>query len=113
MLRGEIWLINLDPTIGSEINKTRPAAIVNDDAIGLLPLKVIVPITDWKDRYAVAPWMVRIAPNEENGLMKPSSADAFQVRSVAQQRFIRRLGKLSHEQMQAINQALAVVLTIR
>jgi len=113
MLRGEIWLINLDPTIGSEINKTRPAVIVNDDAIGLLPLKVIVPITDWKDRYAIAPWMVRIAPNEENGRVKPSSADAFQVRSVAQQRFIRRLGKLSHEQMQAINQALAVVLTIR
>ncbi|MBU0732774.1 MAG: type II toxin-antitoxin system PemK/MazF family toxin, partial [Proteobacteria bacterium] len=45
MLRGEVWLINLDPTLGSEIKKTRPAVIVNDDAIGILPLKVIVPIT--------------------------------------------------------------------
>jgi mRNA interferase MazF len=62
MRRGEIWLINLDPTVGAEIRKTRPAVIVNDDAVGILPLKVIVPITDWKDRYAVAPWMVRLIP---------------------------------------------------
>jgi len=53
--RGEIWLINLDPAIGAEIKKSRPAVIVNDDAIGILPLKVIVPITEWKDRYATAP----------------------------------------------------------
>jgi mRNA interferase MazF len=47
MRRGEVWLINLDPTVGSEIQKTRPAVIVNDDAIGILPLRVIVPITAW------------------------------------------------------------------
>lgn len=52
MRKGEIWLINLDPTVGAEIRKTRPAVIVSEDAIGLLPLRVIVPLTDWKDRYA-------------------------------------------------------------
>ena len=45
MRRGEVWFINLDPTIGAELKKTRPAVIVNDDAVGLLPLKVIVPLT--------------------------------------------------------------------
>jgi mRNA interferase MazF len=112
MRRGEVWLINLDPTIGAEIKKTRPAVIVNDDAIGILPLKVIVPITDWKDRYAVAPWLVRLEPDVENGLDKPSAADAFQVRSVAQERFVRRLGKLSDTAMQEITKALAIVLSI-
>ncbi len=43
MHRGDIWLVNLNPTIGTEIGKTRPCVIVNDDAIGILPLKVIVP----------------------------------------------------------------------
>jgi mRNA interferase MazF len=52
MHSGEVWLINLDPTVGAEIRKTRPAVIVNDDAVGLLPLKVIVPVTEWKDRYS-------------------------------------------------------------
>lgn len=112
MQRGEIWLINLDPTVGAEIRKTRPAVIVNADAIGILPLKVIVPITDWKDRYAVAPWMVRLEPNATNGLEKPSAADAFQVRSVSQTRFVRRLGALPDSTMQALTKALAVVLSL-
>ncbi len=45
MKQGEIWEINLSPTVGAEIKKKRPAVIINDDAIGILPLKVIVPIT--------------------------------------------------------------------
>jgi len=112
MRRGEVWLINLDPTIGAEIKKTRPAVIVNDDAIGILPLRVIVPITEWKDRYAIAPWMVRLEPDAENGLDKSSAADAFQVRSVAQERFVRQLGRLSDTAMREIARALAVVLSI-
>jgi len=112
MNRGEVWLINLDPTVGTEIRKTRPSVIVNDDAIGILPLKVIIPITEWKERYAVAPWMVQLEPDEENGLGKLSAADAFQVRSVSQERFVRRLGRLSNTAMQQITRALAIVLSI-
>lgn len=103
-------MINLDPSVGAEIKKRRPAVIVNDDAIGILPLKVIVPITEWKDRYAIAPWMVRIEPDEYNGLDKISAADAFQVRSVAQERFITNLGTLSNDYMNQITGALSVVL---
>jgi len=112
MRRGDLWLINLDPTVGAEIKKTRPAVIVSDDSIGVLPLKVIVPVTDWKDHYAVAPWLVRLEPTAENGLSKLSAADAFQVRSVAQERFVRQLGRLSDTVMQDIAEALAVVLSI-
>ena len=113
MRRGEIWLINLDPTVGAEIRKTRPAVIVNDDEVGILPLKVVVPVTEWKDRYAVAPWLVRLDPDRNNGLTKPSAADAFQVRSVAQQRFTRHLGSVSDNQLRQITAALATVLKIR
>jgi mRNA interferase MazF len=112
MLRGEVWLINLDPTIGAEIKKTRPAVIVNDDGVGILPLKIIVPITEWRERYAVAPWMVRLEPDTENGLDKSSAADTFQVRSISEARFVRQLGKLPEAAMQAITKALAVVLAI-
>lgn len=113
MKRGEVWLINLDPTIGAEIQKTRPAVIVNDDAVGILPLKVIVPVTEWKDRYAVAPWMVRIYPDTTNGLDKPSAADTFQIRSLSQRRFVRKLGELSNDSIQQISQALSLVLAIK
>ena len=112
MKRGEVWLINFDPTIGDELRKTRPAVIVSDDSVGVLALKVIVPITDWKDRYAIAPWMVHLTPNITNGLSKPSAADCFQVRSVSQQRFIRQLGSLPDDVMRAVSDALAHVLSI-
>ncbi|PKN62946.1 MAG: methylglyoxal synthase [Deltaproteobacteria bacterium HGW-Deltaproteobacteria-15] len=52
----------------SDNTQTRPAVIVNDNAVGILPLKVIFPITEWKDRYKVAPWLVRLEPSGDNGL---------------------------------------------
>ena len=55
MKQSEVWLIDLDPTKGAEIQKRRLAIIVNDNILGKLPLKVVVPITDWKDRYGIAP----------------------------------------------------------
>jgi mRNA interferase MazF len=113
MKRGEIWLVNLDPTVGSEIKKTRPAVIVNADTLGKLPLKVIVPITDWKNHYSVAPWMVKLVPTTQNGLTKTSSADCFQVRSVSEIRLTKKLGQLRPEQMDEISKGLSAILQIR
>ena len=110
MKRGEIWLVNLDPTIGSEIKKTRPAVIISSDLVGILPLKIVVPFTDWKDRYASAAWMVRVDPDDNNGLSKPSAADGLQVRSVSQQRLVKRLGTLPSLQVAQIVQAVVNVL---
>jgi len=112
MKQGEIWLINLDPTVGAEIKKTRPAIIVNDNALGKLPLKIIVPITDWKDRYGTAPWMTKLEPDKENGLTKVSAADSFQVRSVSQERFVKQIGTVSETIMEEIRIGLAKVLSI-
>ncbi len=112
MKQNEIWLINLDPTIGAEIKKTRPAVIVNDDSLGKLPLKVIVPLTDWKDRYEIAPWMIQIEPNKINGLTKQSAADCFQIRSVSNERFVKRIGELSDNLMDDIRIGISRVLTI-
>jgi mRNA interferase MazF len=110
MRKGEIWLINLDPTIGAEIRKTRPAVIISEDAIGILPLRVIVPLTDWKERYSVAPWMIPITPESQNGLAKPSAADAFQIRSVSNERFVQRIGSINSDQIKQILKAVQIVI---
>ena len=112
MKQGEVWLINLDPIIGAEIRKIRPAVIVNDNSLGKLPLRVIVPITDWKERYDIAPWMIKIEQNSKNGLTKDSSADCFQVRSISQERFIKKLGNISDIIMNEIKTGLSRVLSI-
>ncbi|MGE0021228.1 MAG: type II toxin-antitoxin system PemK/MazF family toxin [Draconibacterium sp.] len=112
MKQGEIWLINLDPTIGAEIKKTRPAVIVNDNSLGILPLKIIVPVTDWKPKYEIAPWMVKITPDSDNQLFKDSSADCFQIRSVSQERFSSKIGKVSDSVLDEIKIGLTKVLSI-
>lgn len=112
MFRGEVWRINLDPTIGSELRKTRPVVIVSDDKIGILPLKFVVPLTDWKDRYRDVVWMTMVEPNKTNGLTKTSAADAFQVRSVSSQRFVELLGTVETEVLDEITESLAIVLGI-
>jgi mRNA interferase MazF len=67
-LRGEIWLVNLNPTIGAEISKT-----------GRLPIRLVAPITDWKDYFSGNIWHVRLEPDPENGLTKTSTVDALQL----------------------------------
>jgi mRNA interferase MazF len=112
MNRGEIWLVQLNPSVGSEIGKIRPVAIVSNNSIGILPLKVVIPITDWKERYATRTWMVKLETTSGNGLSKTSAADTFQVRSLSQERCVQRLGQLEEKSMEDIRQALIIVLDI-
>jgi mRNA interferase MazF len=112
MKQSEIWLINLDPTIGAEIRKTRPAIIVNDNAFGRLPLKIIVPITDWKEKFSIAPWMVKVEPDYLNNLNKISSVDCFQIRSISELRFVKQIGIVNQEVFEQIKNGLVKVLSI-
>lgn len=109
-VRGEIWLVNFDPTIGAEIRKVRPAVVVSSDSIGRLPLKLIAPITDWKPSFANNIWHVKVEPDNSNGLKKTSAIDALQLRGVDKQRFIRKLGQLSQATMEQITIAVAAVI---
>jgi len=110
MKQGEIWMINLDPTVGAEMNKIRPAVIVNDDQLGVLPLKIIVPITDWKEHYSVAPWMIAINPSNQNGLIKKSSIDCFQIRSISKSRLIKRIGQITFNEILQLQEGIIKVV---
>lgn len=110
MKQGEIWEVNLSPTVGAEIKKKRPAVIINDDAIGILPLKVIVPITEWKERFQGAVWLVRVEPDNENKLIKPSAIDTFQIRSVSTERLLRKTGSVSSTVLGEIKTAIKAVI---
>ena len=109
MKQGEIWLINLDPTLGSEMKKTRPCLILNNNTVGKLPLKVIAPITDLKEHYRMIPWMVILEPTTENGLHRPSAIDLFQVRSLSEKRLVKKLGFVEEDILLSCRKSLNVV----
>ncbi len=90
--QGEIWLVKFFPKVGSEMSKIRPAIVVSHNEIGRLPLKTIVPITNWKTNYARYPWMIQIADTNVNGLTKISAIDCFQVKNFADERFMEKSG---------------------
>jgi mRNA interferase MazF len=110
MKQGEIWEINLSPTVGAEIKKKRPAVIISHDAIGLLPLRVIVPITEWKKNFYGAVWMVKIDPNAHNNLKKTSAIDCFQIRSISTRRFLTKIGGVSSKTLNEIKTAVKSVI---
>ena len=108
--QGEIWLVEFFPQVGGEIAKRRPAVVVNDDRIGKLPLKTVVPVTDFKPAYATYPWMLKIAPNTANGLSKPSAADCFQIKNFSDSRFVNRLGSVTPDTLLEIHRTILKTL---
>jgi mRNA interferase MazF len=108
--RGEIWEVRFDPSEGDEIKKVRPAAVVTGHTAGRMQLHIVVPITGWQPQFVRYFWMVRLPPDSTNGLSKESAADAFQVKSLSLNRFQRRLGALTDDQIDEIAAAVALCI---
>src|SRR5436190_75026 len=108
--RGDVWLVRFDPATGAEIRKVRPAVVLSVDAVGRLPLRIVVPVTDWRPQYAGFPWFVHLPATAGSGLTKDSGADAFQVKSVSEARFVHRLGAVTAGQRD--DSAAAVALCV-
>ncbi len=104
--QSEIWYVNLDPTIGDEISKIRTCLVVSNDKIRRLKLKTIVPITGWSDKFKNAPWMIAINPNNQNNLNKKSSVDTFQVKSISNERFIKKLGSIDETLLKKVHETI-------
>ncbi|HLF54787.1 MAG TPA: type II toxin-antitoxin system PemK/MazF family toxin [Candidatus Nanoarchaeia archaeon] len=104
--RGEIWLVNLDPTIGHEIKKSRPAVIIQND-IGnkYSPITIIAPITSQKTEK-VYPFEVYIAEL----LGKNAKALLNQIRAIDKKRLIKNLGKVEDETLQKIDESIKISL---
>lgn len=111
-LRGEVWRVNFEPQVGSETKKARPAVVISEDSIGRLPLRIVVPITDWKAGYAKLPWFHQLNPTAENGLTKVSGADGFQVKSVSLERFSKRLGALTADETEGVAACVALCIGV-
>lgn len=110
--RGEVWEINFHPSVGAEIQKIRPAIVMNIDEVGRLPLAIVVPITEWQEIYARRSWFTRLVATPQNGLAKESGADAFQVKSVSELRFVRRLGRLTDDETDLVAEAIALCVGV-
>ena len=107
-VRGEVWQLRFDPGKGAEMGKSRPAVVVNPASVGRLPLRIVVPVTEWQKKYIAVPWLVFVKPSKRNGLSKDSAADCFQVKSVSVRRFVTKIGELCASEIEEISAAIAL-----
>jgi len=105
--RGEIYLVCLDPTIGSEINKTRPALIISNDINNKLSDTItVIPITTSTGK--VYPFEVLLSA--ECGLPKSSKAKCNQIRTIDKKRLVRLIGTVSGKLLESVEKALRIHL---
>ena len=107
--RGDIWLVNLDPTVVHEIKKSRPAVIIQND-IGnkYSPITIIAPITS-QNTETIYPTEVFIMSGQ-SGLEKDSKILLNQIRAVDQIRLIKKLGMINELTIERLNEAIKISL---
>jgi mRNA interferase MazF len=108
--RGEIYLTALDPTVGREIQKTRPALVIQNDVSNRVSeITIMAPITSTV-RFPLNPVHVLLAADETTGLLVTSVAVLNQIRAVDRLRLIRRLGGVNEETMERVDEAIKISL---
>lgn len=112
MKTGDICLVNLDPTVGDEIEKKRPVVVLNHGHEKHFKLAIVIPITGWKKQWEDNPFFVVVEPDSQNGLQKKSVIDCFQIRAISHHRFINSIGKIADSQFGDIKKALSLILDI-
>jgi mRNA interferase MazF len=109
--RGDVVVVDLDPTIGAEIRKRRPALVIQNDIDNRYsPITIVAAITSRIDAE-LYPTEVHVRP-PEGGLSMPSMVLLNQIRSVDRRRLVGRLGKLKPETMARVDRALQISLGI-
>jgi mRNA interferase MazF len=107
--RGEIYLVNFDPTIGREIKKTRPAVVIQNDISNRYSDITIVAAISSKFGPKIYPTEVLLKLGEA-GMHLESVILLNQVRSIDHQRMVKRLGKLSAATLNQVDRAIAISL---
>lgn len=102
--RSEVWLVSLEPTIGSEIRKTRPCVVISPNEINrLLKTVIVAPLTSTIKNYPTRLTIIFQA--------KKSSVALDQIRSVDKTRLLRKIGQLDLENSKTISQILVSMFT--
>jgi mRNA interferase MazF len=108
--RGEVWLVNLAPTVGHEQTGRRPAVVISEDIFNSGPagLVILLPITS---RLRSIPSQVPLSP-PDGGLDRESAVLCEAIRSVSHRRLVRRLGPVSAARLRLVEDALRILLRL-
>ena len=109
MMQREIYLADLDPSVGSEQQGVRPVLIISGNAMNeMTDLCIVCPLTSIIKNY---PGSVVLKSSKKNGLSEDSEVLVFQVRVISKNRLIRKLGIITEVELTRIKQGLIDIMT--
>lgn len=108
--RGEVYWVKLDPAVGSEISKTRPAVIISNDTGNRYSDRVIVAPLTSRGLERVYPFEVKLKP--EDGASDASKVLLDQIRTIDKSRLGRQKGRLSPNKMEEVDEAIRLSLNV-
>lgn len=108
--QGDIYIVNFDPQIGSEIKKTRPALVVDSDIFSNMKIRMLVPITSYQKKFDTYPWMYKIENTPKNGLTKLSIVNTQQTKYASTDRFINKIGAIEKDELEEIHKLIVMLL---
>ena len=114
--RGDIYLVNFDPTQGAEIKKTRPALVLQTDIINSRDSNrttIIAPFTSNIRQKQTRVAKILIPARSGNGLTQDSVVVLTQLRTADYTRFVKRLGKLTDKEMTQVDESIGIVMGLK
>lgn len=110
MNRGDIWIVNLEPGFGREIHKKRPCLIISSQKVNQKTHnKIIIPSTSQVPQH-IGEEMIEVGKKE--GLDKKSVLLPIFIRSIDQERLVKKIGKISDEKLYEVEQVLKLIVGI-
>lgn len=115
--QGDIWWVNFDPTIGQEIQKIRPAIVIDSEGFGYDDMRIVIPFSSVKEHkrelIAKALWLIEIDDYKSLGLKEKSFLNVHQIKSCSLKRFDNKMGEADDALLFTIHNALVGILNPR
>jgi len=109
----EIYLANLNPKKGHEVGKTRPVVVIHSALIeGVLQTSIVCPITTQLSAATLLRVHIPFKETSTTGLSEPSDLIVDQIRSIDNQRLIKKLGELPTAQIEQLQKSLQTILAV-
>jgi len=109
----EIWVLDFDPTIGQEIQKTRPALVVSNSYYNIGSGTIfVIPLTSYQEKYENSPFHISLKEYEVKGLKTESSLAMSQFRSVSKLRFKHKIAEVDESILIEVGKRLVSILQI-
>jgi len=109
---GDIYTVNLNSLTGDTNNTALPVVILSEGHDRYLKQAIVAPVVDWEHHLDKNPFFVTLEPNSLSDLQTRSMIDCYKLRVLSHERFIKKIGTISKDEMNRVKKSISLILNI-